>query len=112
MNYKLYKVTVEKVFVLAAPIEDSIDTVENSVMEVMRVHSNDMRSEAPTHIIAEEISSVRDLPDEWVPGCLPYTQHSPAKMPLELVNKTIKEYLDATHKTNTEELQDASFCDV
>jgi hypothetical protein len=102
MSYKLYKITVEKTFVIAAPAEDTIETVEGCVCNIMRLHSDDMRSEAPTHILAEEIHSTRDLPDDWVPGCLPYTNFGPAKMPAELVNKTIKEYLeDGTDKANS-----------
>lgn len=93
-NYKLYRITVEKEFVIAAPAEDTLDVVESSVNAIMRLHSDDMRSEAPTQVIAKEIKSVRDLPDDWVPSCLPYTNHSPAKMPSELINKTIKDYLD------------------
>jgi hypothetical protein len=101
MNYKLYKITVEKTFVIAAPAGDTLDAVENSVPDIMREHSSDMRSEAPTNILAEEIKSARDLPDEWDPVCLPYTNHSPAKMPAELVNKTIKEYLDGINEANS-----------
>lgn len=92
-NYKLYTIRVEKTFVIAAPAEDTLDAVENSVPDIMRKHSDDMRSEAPTNIVAEEIKSIGDLPDDWIPTCLPYMNYSPAKTPTELINKTIKEYL-------------------
>ena len=94
MKYKLYTVTVEKVFVIAAPAEDSLDTVESSVINIMLLHSDDMRSEDPTHIIAEEFKNFGDLPCGWLPSCLPYTKYGPAKMPIELINKTIKDYLN------------------
>lgn len=100
-NYKLYRVTVEKEFVIAAPAEDTLDVVESSVNAIMRLHSDDMRSEAPTQVTAQEIKGVSDLPDDWVPSCLPYTNHGPAKMPIEIINKTIKDYLeDGDQKTN------------
>jgi hypothetical protein len=53
-----------------------------------------MRSEDPTQVTAKEIKGVSDLPDNWVPSCLPYTNHSPAKIPSEIINKTIKDFLN------------------
>jgi len=93
-KYKLYRVTVEKEFVIAAPAEDALDIVESSVNNIIRLHSDDMRSEDPTQVTAKEIKGVSDLPDGWVPSCLPYTNHSPAKIPREIINKTIKDFLN------------------
>ena len=96
-KYKLYKITVEKEFIVAAPEEDSLQTVENTVNSIMRIHADSMRSEAPTHVVAEELHDLGNLPKEWDGNCLPYTNHHPATMPRELINTSIQEIFDGTY---------------
>lgn len=92
-NYKLYKVTVEKVFVVAAPVEQSVDTVESSITNIMHIHADSMRSEDPTHILAEEIHCLSNIPPGWEDSCLPYANYPYSRIPEDLLNKSIKELL-------------------
>ena len=93
-KYKLYKVTVEREFVIAAPAELAIEDVEKSVDNIMVIHSDSMVSEPCTHVLAQEIRSAGDLPRDWEVGCLPYTNHTTYSMPRELINKTIENILN------------------
>ena len=93
-SYKLYKITVEKEFVVASRAALSVEDVENSIKNIMTIHCDSMRSEDPTHILAQEIKSAGDLPHGWETACLPYTNYQHSCVPKELVNKTIKEYLE------------------
>lgn len=92
-KYKLYTVRVEKTFVVAAPIEQSVDEVENTIENIMTIHEDAMRSDGLTHVLAEEMRSLNDLPAGWVPSCLPYTNYSYARIPEDLVNKSIEDLL-------------------
>ena len=98
-NYKLYRVTVEKEFVVAAPSALAITEVENSVETIMRIHEDSMRSEGLSHVVAEGINDIGELPAGWDGLCIPYTAFNHTNTPRELVNKTIKEYLqlDGNH---------------
>jgi hypothetical protein len=102
-KYKLYKMTVEKTFVVAAPAEQSLKEVESSANNIMLIHYDSMTNEEPTHIVAEEIKTVGDLPDKWELECLPYTNYRYVNMPEEIVNKTIKQFLNeyAAEKSNS-----------
>jgi hypothetical protein len=99
-DYKLYKVTVEKEFVVAAPVDLKITEVENSVENIMIIHEDSLRSEGLSHVVAEEINDLGALPAGWEGGCIPYTNFKYSNMPEALVNKTIKEYLNGNYKTN------------
>jgi hypothetical protein len=92
-KYKLYKVTVEKEFVVAAPEEHTLQEVEKSIDSIMTIHADSLRDEGLSHVLAEEIKTLGELPAGWVPGCLPYTNHNYVNMPEELVNLPISEYL-------------------
>lgn len=94
MKYKLYKVTVEREFVVAAPAELDVEEVEKSVDNIMVIHSDSMMSEPCTHVLAQEIRTTGDLPSGWEPGCLPYANYSSYTIPRDLINKTIGNILD------------------
>ena len=93
MKYKLYKVTVEKEFVVAAPEEQSIQDVENSVENIMIIHESSLRTEGLSNVVAEEIKDQGGLPTGWWVNCLPYVNHTHISMPEEIVNKTIADFL-------------------
>jgi hypothetical protein len=59
----------------------------------MIIHNDSMLREAPTHVLAEEINTLADLPAGWEPDCLPYTNYTYSEMPEHIVNKTIEEHL-------------------
>jgi hypothetical protein len=92
-NYQLYTVRVEKEFVVAAPIELSVDDVEKSVENIMCIHESSMRSDGLTHVFAEEFNDLGSLPAGWDPSCLPYSNYPYSRIPEDLVNKSIKELL-------------------
>jgi len=100
-NYQLYTVRVEKEFVVAAPLQMTVDAVEKSVENIMCIHESSMRSDGLTHVIAEELKDLDSLPPGWDPSCLPYSNYPYISIPEDLVNKSIKELLeDGNHKTN------------
>ncbi len=92
-KYKLYKVTIEKQFVVVAEAELSVSKVENQVNNIMVIHADTMLHEQPTHILAEQIHSERDLPEGWTPDCLPYSNYKWTNISEDLVNKSIEELL-------------------
>lgn len=92
-KYKLYKVTVEKQFVVVAEAELSVSEVESKVNNIMVIHADTMLSEAPTHIMAEQINSLGDLPEGWTPDCLPYSNYKWTNISEDLVNKSIEDLL-------------------
>lgn len=93
-EYKLYNVTIEKEFVIAAPAELSLQEVEKSVENIMIIHNDSLLSEGISHVVAEELKTEGDLPAGWETGCLPYTNYPISHAPRELINKTIKEFLE------------------
>jgi hypothetical protein len=92
-TYKVYKVTIEKEFVIAAPAELSILEVEKTVDNIITIHVDNMLREPLAHIVAEEIKTLADIPAGWEADCLPYTNYRINSTPKELINKTIAEYL-------------------
>ena len=92
-EYKLYKVTVEKEFVIAMPSSMSINDIEGSVENIMIINADSLRDEGLSHVLVENIHHLGDLPGGWEGRCLPYLNRRAVNMPEELVNKTIEEYL-------------------
>jgi hypothetical protein len=93
-KYKLYKVTKEKEFVVAATADHTLEQVEDSVDNVMIIHNDSLMIEPATHVLAEGIKTLGDLPDEWNGTCLPYLNMKSSDIPMEMVNKTIKDFLE------------------
>lgn len=92
-KYKLYKVTIEKQIVVAAPAKLSRGEVECSIHNVQVIHADSLIYEPNSFVLAEEIKDLGELPEGWTAEALPYFNASSIVMPKELVNKTIKQYL-------------------
>lgn len=93
-KYKLFKVTIEKEFVVAAPAGTFPVQVEATADDIMSIHADSMRDEHSTFVLAEEIKDIGELPEGWHPSCLPYYNSRAQDIPADLVNKSVKEILE------------------
>lgn len=93
-KYKLYKITVEKEFVVVSPAEMTTEEVEKSVANIMVIHNDSLTSEGLSNVVAEEIKTEGDLPAGWETDCLPYSNHPYQRIPEDILNKTIKKFLE------------------
>lgn len=89
--HKIYKLTVEYQFVVAA---ESIDDAEKNAATTMLVHANELLADTYVHnVVAEEIRDGGDLPSGWYPQCLPFTKYTSYSIPEEIGDKTIQQLL-------------------
>jgi hypothetical protein len=88
---KLFKITMEHTFVVVDDNDATVDSVEKSLSDILRLHAYDIIQEPVINVLAEPIQTKDDLPDGWVgAGILPYSRFSHTQR-TDLVNLSINE---------------------